>query len=46
MRAMTRYGDRNADYLLATALDAHSSLMHLNQRGTDVRTFSFMREQL
>lgn len=31
-RVMTRYVDRNASYLFATALDAHSSQTSLNQR--------------
>lgn len=29
-RGMTRYVDRNASYLFATAPDAHLSLTHLN----------------
>lgn len=29
-RAMTRYVDRSASYLFATALDAHLSLTQLN----------------
>lgn len=32
VRVMTKYADRDASYLFATALDAHSSLTHLNQR--------------